>query len=228
MNKGIFITGTDTSVGKTVVAAGIAALVKSWGINVGVMKPVSTGDRSDAKLLIQATGVDDELDVVNPQFFKASLAPTVSAALERKEVNLEVIYRAYWYLQKRYDFLVVEGIGGAKVPLGESTYVIDLIHALRLPALVVSRPTLGTLNHSILTLDALDAGKVPLVGLLFNGGHGKSPAEKTNPMALQEHITVPVLGTLSHQATFAKSPQATAQALAKLPRFLKALKRLTP
>src|SRR5690242_15150576 len=111
MNKGIFITGTDTGVGKTVVACGVARFLKSKGVRVGVMKPVCTGSQEDPKRLIKAAGVDDDLALVNPQFFRAPLAPTVSAALERREVHLDQVYSAFWALSKKYDLMVVEGIG---------------------------------------------------------------------------------------------------------------------
>jgi len=246
MNKGIFITGTDTGVGKTVIACGIARLLKSWGVNVGVMKPVASGDRNDAIRLIKASGMLTSspagsgrgpmdprlrhagmtalLDLVNPQFFKAPLAPSAAAGLEGRHVRSEIIYKAYWHLSKKYDVMVVEGAGGVKVPLGESTYMTDLIEALRLPALVVSRTALGTINHTLLTLEALAAEKVPVVGVLFNGGTGKTPAEKTNPEVLQDHTTVQVLGSLRKQGSV--SPDATARALSRLPLLVKALKRL--
>ncbi len=168
MNKGIFVTGTDTGVGKTIVACGIARLMKSWGMSVGVMKPIATGDRSDAEHLIAAAEVDDALDLVNPQFFKAAVAPTVAADVEGTHIDIETIYKAYWQLSKTYDAMVVEGIGGVKVPLGDSTYVVDLIKALRLPALLVSRPVVGTLNHSLLSIDALLQKEVPMIGVLFS------------------------------------------------------------
>jgi dethiobiotin synthetase len=225
MNKGIFITGTDTGVGKTVIACGIAKLLKSLGVNVGVMKPVATGGRQDAARLRQAAGVTEDLDVINPQYFKAPIAPTVSAALEHREVNLESIYRSYWFLQKHYDVVVVEGIGGVKVPLGESMYVVDLIQALRLPALVVGRAALGTLNHTFLTLDALEAGKIPVMGVVLNGGRGKTLPEKTNPEELQDHMTVPLLGTVPFQAVYRKNPAASSAVLKRLPRFMKELRR---
>src|SRR5439155_22061817 len=138
MNKGIFITGTDTGVGKTLVASGVARLLKSWGVKVGVMKPVATGDQNDAKALLKAADLSEDLSLANPQFFKAPLAPSVAAELEGREVDSEKIYKAFWHLSKKYDVMVLEGIGGVKVPLGESTYLVDLIEALRLPALVVS------------------------------------------------------------------------------------------
>jgi dethiobiotin synthetase len=224
MNKGVFITGTDTGVGKTLVACGIARLLKSWGVKVGVMKPLATGDQEDARRLIKAVDLDEPLDVVNPQYFKAPLAPSVAADLEGRKVNSENIYKAYWHLSKKYDVMIVEGIGGVKVPLGESTYVVDLIEALRLPALVVSRAGLGTLNHTLLTLDALAQEKIPVIGVLFNNGTGKTLVEKTNPDALQEHTTVQVLGHLRHQSL--RDPDAIAHALGRLPLLVKALKRI--
>src|SRR5689334_6471088 len=100
-NKGLFITGTDTGVGKTLVACGIARLLKAAGVHVGVMKPVSSGGREDAIRLIKAAGIKEDLDVVNPQHFKAAVAPTVAAALESREIDIAAVYKAYWFLQKR-------------------------------------------------------------------------------------------------------------------------------
>ena len=226
MNKGLFITGTDTGVGKTLVACGMVRLLKSWKVNVGVMKPIATGDQDDVKRLMKAAEVDDEISLVNPQFFKAALAPSVAAALERKEVDVARVYSAYWALSKKYEVMIVEGVGGVKVPLGESMYVADMIETLRLPALVVSRAGLGTLNHTLLTLDALEKEKIPVVGVLFNGGKGHALAEKTNPEALQEHTTVQVLGHLKFNARFRTNPLATAAAIHRLPLLARALKRL--
>ena len=146
--------------------------------------------------------------------------------MESREVDSAAIYKAFWHLSKKYDVMVVEGVGGVKVPLGESTYVVDLIEALRLPALVVGRAGIGTLNHTLLTLDALADKKVPVTGVLFNGGTGKSLAEKTNPDALQDHATVQVLGTLRFDRQFVKNFDCLAKSLGRLPLLVKALKRL--
>src|SRR5882724_12689277 len=108
MNKGIFVTGTDTEIGKTVVACGIARYLKNLGMRVGVMKPICTGNQDDARRLIRAAQVDDDLTLVSPQFFKAPLAPTVSAAMERREIRLDRVYSAFWTLSKKYDVMVVE------------------------------------------------------------------------------------------------------------------------
>ena len=186
------------------------------------MKPVSTGSQDDARRLARAAGVDDDLGVVNPQFFKAALAPTIAAALERREVHLDKVYSAFWTLSKKYDVMVVEGIGGVKVPLGESTYVVDLIEALRVPALVVSRAGLGTLNHTLLTLEALEKAKVNALGIVLNGGKGRTLAEKTNPEALQEHTTVQVMGHLKWNPRL-RNPAAAASAISRLPLLARAL-----
>src|SRR5258706_6800790 len=130
MNRGIFISGTDTGVGKTVVACGIARFLKARGVKVGVMKPVCTGDQDDARRLVRAADVDDDLTLVNPQFFKAPLAPTVAAAFERRELQLETVYIAFWTLSKKYDVMVVEGIGGVENPLGEAPFVAGMMAAL--------------------------------------------------------------------------------------------------
>lgn len=226
MTRGLFITATDTGVGKTLIACGIARWLRSEGLRVGVMKPVSSGDRNDAKRLIAAAQIREDLDVVNPQHFRAPLAPSVAASLERRAVDMDRIYQAYWALHKRYDVLIVEGAGGVKVPLAESTYVMDLIAAFRLPALVVARAGLGTINHSLLTLDALDQAKIEVVGLLLNGGSGKTLAEATNPDEIQDHTAFPVLGHLRNRSVYPRDVDALARALRKIPRLSKAVQRI--
>lgn len=225
MNRGIFVTGTDTAVGKTVVACGIARLLRDHKMSVGVMKPISTGDQNDAQSLIAASGVKDELQLVNPLYFEAPLAPYIAAQAEGREVEMEHIYKAFWALSKKHDVMVVEGVGGVKVPLGESTYVLDLIEALRLPALVIARAGLGTINHTLLTVEALMNKKIPVVGVLLNGGNGKSLAEITNPEALQNQTPAQILGHLKANPKFPKDPSATAAALSRFPLFEKAILR---
>jgi len=224
LNKGLFITGTDTGVGKTTIAAGIARLLKSWGVRVGVMKPVATGDRQDVHRLMKAAGVKDDVSVINPQFFKAPLAPDVAAALERRHVTMDRIYNAYWYLHKKYDVLIVEGAGGVKVPLGETTYVVDMIQALGLPALVVARASLGTINHTILTLEALARVNVPVAGILLNGGSGRTLAETTNLDSLPHYTSVPVLGHVKNLPARGRRDEDVVSALERLPRFVQALR----
>jgi dethiobiotin synthetase len=224
MNKGLFIAGTDTGVGKTVVACGLARLLQKRGVRVGVMKPLCAGDRKDARRLMKAAKLDEDLELVNPQHFEAALAPSVAAQIEGRLVDTSKVYEAFWRLSKKYEVMLVEGIGGVKVPIGESTYVMDLIGALRLPVLLVSRNALGTLNHTLLTLDALAHARIPVAGVLFNGGKGKTLAERSNPVALQDHTTVQVLGELKYHLGFANDPQAVARALSRLPLLVRAIR----
>lgn len=225
MNKGLFITGTDTGIGKTLIAEGIAGWLRQEGVKVGVMKPIASGDGNDIQRLMRAAGTKDPLSETNPLHFKAPLAPSVAAALEDREVDLDQVYAAFWALHKKYDVLILEGAGGVKVPLGETTYVTDLMAALQLPALVVARAGLGTLNHSLLTLDALEAAKVPVAGILLNGGTGKLLAEATNPEELQNHTAISVVGHLKHNPKFPKQLPTLVAALQELPGLRKVLRR---
>jgi len=225
MNKGLFVTGIDTGVGKTLVACGIARLLKRWGLNPGVMKPVATGDREDAKRLLAAAQAPEPMALANPQFFKTPMAPTVASQLENRAVDLDSVYQAYWKLSKRFDVLVVEGIGGVKVPLGESTYVSDLIQALRLSALLVARNSLGTLNHTLLSLGELERLNVSVMGVLFNNGsRRRGLVEQTNPATLQEYTVSRVLGELPFRPAYEKNSDAVADALERLPSFTRALR----
>jgi|SRR6185437_4358030 len=226
MKNGLFITGTDTGVGKTLVACGVARLLSDAGVRVGVMKPVATGERGDARRLLRAARLRENLRLVNPQFFKRPLGPETAARLEGRRVDLESVYQAYGMLAKKYDFLVVEGVGGVRVPLDESTDVAGLIQTLRLPALVVARAGLGTLNHSLLTLDALKKNKIPVMGILLNARRGRGLAEATNASALQGHTSVPVFGPLRFQAAYARDTDLLCRALQRLPRLAQALRAI--
>ena len=132
---GIFVTGTDTGVGKTVVAAGLALVLKERGMKVGVMKPVATGCIGEGKRLISEDAVflfeaaENEFPpLVNPLRFRSPLSPNVASVIEKKEIPIEKILKAYRELQHHYDYLIVEGIGGLLVPLTPEYYVANLIH----------------------------------------------------------------------------------------------------
>jgi len=139
--KGFFITGTDTGVGKTFVTAGIAAVLKEKGIDVGVMKPVETGcneksgklEPQDAISLKNAAGVNDDIDLINPYRFKAALAPSIASKLEGKVVDLNRIKECYEVLLSKHQLMLVEGAGGVLVPLNEGETVADLVSSSNCP-----------------------------------------------------------------------------------------------
>lgn len=201
MNRHLLVTGTDTGIGKTVVAAGLAAALRRRGIDAGVMKPVSCGDRDDARFLTRAAGVTDPLDLVNPLFFKRPLAPSVAAAAERRAVDLRPVWAAYRSLSAAHERLVLEGVGGLLVPIRERWTVAHLAKRLRLPLLIVTRPRLGTLNHTALTVLAARAFGLRILGLVVNHAT-RGRADRRTWSALEAETGVPILG----EVPFAKDP----------------------
>jgi dethiobiotin synthetase len=210
VDRGIFITGTDTGVGKTYVAAGIAAALRSRGANVGVMKPVETGCRirsgalipADALRLVRAARAHDPLALINPYRFRKPLAPSVAAALEGKKIQVSRIMHAYRTLLRRHDFMIIEGAGGIMVPLARNYLYLDLARSIGLPVVVVARPGLGTINHTLLTVAALGERGISIAGVVINYSDDRKPglAEETSPGAIEKISRVPVLGTVPYGA----------------------------
>lgn len=208
MKKGIFITGTDTGVGKTYVAAGIASALRKNDINVGVMKPVETGCSirsrktipKDALRLMKAAQVRDSLNLVNPYRFRRPLAPLTAAELENRTVDIQKIVNAYQTLSQRHDSMIVEGAGGIMVPLSRKLTFLDLAQSLGLPVLVVARPNLGTINHTLLTIAALQERKIEIAGIVINYGTNqrKGLAEKTGPGVIETISGVTILEAVSY------------------------------
>ncbi|MDR2351377.1 MAG: dethiobiotin synthase [Endomicrobium sp.] len=154
MHKGIFVTATGTEVGKTYVSCRILEFLKSLGVKCGCFKPVSTGDRNDAKALIESSGsVEESAEVVTPEFFKNPMSPYGASLLENKKFNLKKTKKAFDYFFNKYNFTVVEGVGGVMVPLKKNFFISDLIKIFNLPVIVVARHNLGTINHTLLTIE---------------------------------------------------------------------------
>ncbi len=176
--QGLFITGTDTGVGKTVVTAAIVAWLRHQGLKTGVMKPLETGvDRecssaanSDALFLMECGDIQDDLSEVCPIRLKPAASPYQAALIENRTLEPETIVSAYRNLSDKYDWMLVEGIGGVHVPITRDYRVADLIRDLGLPAVVVTRYHLGTLNHTLMTLDALKQNNISVQGVIFNRG----------------------------------------------------------
>jgi dethiobiotin synthase len=152
--RGLFVTGTDTGVGKTLVACTVARALRERGIDLGVMKPIETGVGSDGPLdaiaLRAAAGAEDALDLVCPQQFALPAAPTVAAAHEGREVDLVMLDAAWAVLAARHDSMLVEGAGGLLVPAAAGVTMADLAERFGLPLLIAARGSLGTINHTLL------------------------------------------------------------------------------
>jgi dethiobiotin synthetase len=203
---GLFITGTDTGVGKTYVAAMIARELRTAGVCVGVYKPAASGCRKDhgrlisddAEQLWDAAGRPGEFDCVCPQRFLAPLAPHLAARAEGKRLDTTLLHEGLRYWQQRSEVILVEGAGGLLSPLGDEEYVADLAWDFGFPLVVVSRNVLGTINHTLQTLfvAAHWRGGLKVAGIVLN-----QPARATaddvslasNRDELQARASVPIL-----------------------------------
>jgi dethiobiotin synthetase len=206
--QGYFITGTDTNVGKTVVTACLANLFKNRGENVGVMKPIETGvdpecsssANSDAKFLIEVTGVQDTLEDVCPYRLKTPASPYQAAKIEGKELYLEKILERFRALQSKHSIMLVEGIGGLLVPITQRYNVTDLALQMNLPLIIVSRIQIGTLNHTLLTINAARQHGLKVAGVILNPVHEGEldTIEEKQGSLIEELSDTPILGTCPH------------------------------
>ncbi len=203
MTTGIFITGTDTCVGKTVVAAGLAGALKHIGYSVGVMKPVQSGAgvrmgrlySQDAEFMMNVVGRADEMELICPVLLREPMAPAIAAEMEGTTVDIGLIKNAYMELDKRHDFVIVEGAGGIAVPLKGGFLISDLISLLNIPAIIVARPGLGTINHTVLTIEYAKKSGISVIGVIMNNCHG-GIVEETNKRVISELTGVPIIGAI--------------------------------
>ncbi len=208
MLKGIFITGTDTGVGKTFVASGLLRAFNEMGYKVCPMKPVETGCKvrdgrlipHDGMKLIKASGVKEPLDIINPYRFKLPLAPSVAAELEGVRIHKRKIISTCRYLLNKYEVTIVEGAGGIMVPIYKRYLYRDLIKELDLPVVIVSRPGLGTINHTLLTIEVAKSRGIEVIGIIINYAvkTKRDPSEKTNPEILSKISGIPILGVIPY------------------------------
>jgi dethiobiotin synthetase len=151
----IFITGTDTGIGKTVLAALLTKFVRQRGVNAAGLKPICSGGRGDARKILTAINGILSLDEINPWHFRAPIAPLLAARRENRKVKLPKVLAHIRAMQKRFDLLAVEGAGGLFSPLGEDFDSRDLIQALQATPVIVAQNRLGAVNQILLTLEAL-------------------------------------------------------------------------
>jgi dethiobiotin synthetase len=226
--RGILVTGTDTGVGKTWVAAGLTYALRRQGLRAVYFKPVQSGCPreqgrlipTDARFAQELAGLAEPLEVLTPVALELPLAPGVAAARARVKVDLARIAAVYRELAAKYEFMVVEGAGGLYVPLVDTRFlVLDLARWLRLPLVVVARAGLGTINHTALTVMAARHHGITVAGVVLNR-YPATPglAEQTNPQIIEEITGVPILGLVPEVSDLAASPgrQAFLAALAKI------------
>ena len=195
--KVIFITATDTAVGKTVTAFCLGVLLRNQGFDVGVMKPVQCAG-GDAQFLKKALGLQEELRVINPFYAPEPLSPYLAFRRARIKFDKRRVQEGLKKLRARHDVVLVEGAGGLMVPLTKGYYNADLIADLKAKVIIVARLGLGTINHALLTINEAKRRGLMIMGLVFcqTKPVRKGLPENTNPQEIEKLSGVEVLGII--------------------------------
>jgi dethiobiotin synthase len=215
MGRGIFITGTGTDVGKTAITAGLLRGLRAQGLDAVSMKPVQTGAHRDGGVWrspdldvhCRAAGLEpdaEEYSRMAPYCYEPACSPHLAARLIGRLPDINHIADCAEQLLARHDALLVEGAGGLMVPLDEKHLLIDLVERLRYPVVVVALAGLGTINHTLLTIEALQRRNLPVLGVVFNepAPLPRSAIKEDNPKAVARCSGVPVLGSVPHLPRF--------------------------
>ncbi len=191
--RGLFVTGTDTGVGKTVCACALARAARGRGVDVGVFKPIETGvgpeGPLDALALRRAAESGDTLEEICPVTYSMPAAPNVAAAAQHSALDTRPIHDAFREMRRRHEFVIAEGAGGLMVPIAENYDMGDLAADFGLPLIVVARTSLGTINHTLLTLREIATRQLELAGVILNHATGPlSAADAANLGHLRERL----------------------------------------
>ena len=206
MHKGLFVTATDTEVGKTFITGAIAAALKGRGICVGVVKPVASGgvvnaagelEAEDATFLMAAAGLEeDRRQAVNPVCLAPALTPAVAAAASGVTIHIAQLENACRTMLAESEITLVEGVGGITAPIWQEYLVADMMLSLALPAIIVTRPNLGTINHTVLTAAYAKQRGIKLAGIIINRWDEAQVTvlERSNLAYIEQLTGLPVLG----------------------------------
>ena len=209
MNKGLFITGTDTGVGKTWISAGIMKLLKNQGQSVIGMKPIASGCKltnaglrnEDALILQQQSSVEIDYEQINPYAFAPAIAPHIAAEQADVTIDIQRITKNYHALSTQADRVIVEGVGGWQVPLSGNNTVADLACALDLPIILVVGMRLGCINHALLTVQSIQQSGLKLAGWIANHIDPDMEEQGQNLLSIQQRIEAPLFGSIPFQNT---------------------------
>lgn len=198
MHKGIAIVGTDTGVGKTAVAAGLGRMFQDAGKKVAYLKPAQSGGTSDTDFVRSVLKLPDESWACPYQYSKP-LAPYPACLEDGQPMDFDVVKKAYDRLAENHDIVLVEAAGGLLVPVNEKQLQSDMIASLEIPAVFVVRPTLGTINHSLLSFREAERTGIPVLGFIVNQTDWTDqadPSVKDNPRIISQFSGIPHLGTI--------------------------------
>jgi dethiobiotin synthetase len=207
-NKGFFILGTDTNVGKTTIAVNLLSFLRTSGYSTIGLKPISSGSQltknglrnSDAIALQEAASIYLPYEYVNPFCFRLAAAPHIAAVEQACHLSLAKIMRSFHPLLKyEADYYVIEGIGGAAVPLNKTETMLDLLEALNLPVILVVGLRLGCLNHALLTYEILRKRNIPIVACVANQIDPDMQFREENALYLKQSMDVPFFSFICYQ-----------------------------
>ncbi|MGY5151737.1 MAG: dethiobiotin synthase [Candidatus Nitrosopumilus sp. bin_6a] len=200
--KSLFITGTDTDVGKTYITAGLAVSFQKMGVDVGVMKPFAAGfaqkkgyKSEDVEILLRAANALDPENLVNPQFFPIPASPFTAWKNLKTKPKIPLIISSFKKLSKLHDMILVEGMGGIMTPILKEYYVTNLIKDMKIPTVIVTRSKVGTINHTIMTVKMCEKYKIPVKGIIINNFDSGYPVNELT-RDLKSLTQVPVLGSI--------------------------------
>jgi dethiobiotin synthetase len=202
MSKAFFIIATDTEVGKTFIAAGLAFAAQAKGLSVGISKPISCGGIEDAKFYKLKLQLKDSIDSINPIKFKQPLSPYAAMKTEKIKIDTRKIKDSVKKLIAGRDLVFVEGLGGALAPVKKNYYVADMAKDLNIPCIIIARAGLGTINHTLMTIEALKKRKIMIAGIIMNGFEGKEPSQISNAKVIEELSGIKVIGEIKARSSF--------------------------
>lgn len=191
----VFITGTDTGVGKTVFSVWLVNRLRERGLRAAGYKPICCGDRQDAEDLLAASASGLTIDEINPLWLHTPAAPLTASLEEGRAIDLADLRDGFVRLKGKVDCLVVEGVGGWIVPITHRYFSSDLAAEFHLPVIVVAQNRLGCLNHTFLTVRSIEAAGLNCAGIILNNIEGASHevAPRTNAAILRRCLTMPVV-----------------------------------
>ena len=215
----VFVSGTDTGVGKTSFTVWLLQRLRAQGMRVAGYKPICCGDREDASQLLAASSPGLTIDEINPVWLRTPAAPLTAATVEDREIDRLALRDGFARLQERFDFVAVEGVGGWVVPITTDYFTSDFAAQLRLPVVIIARNRLGCLNHVFLTIRSVEAAALKCAGVVLNDLGGEfDVASRTNAEILQRCLSLPILPRFERES--AAIPALLGQMLPELGHLL--------
>ena len=200
--KSLFITGTDTDVGKTYITAGLAITLRKMGVDVGVMKPFAAGiaqkkgfKSEDVEILSNAAKISDPETLLNPQFFPISASPYTAWKKLKIKPKIPLILSSFKKLSQNHKMILVEGMGGTMTPILKDYYVVNLIKNMKIPTIIVTRSKVGTVNHTLMTVMMCQKYKIPIKGIIINNFDNGYPINQLKK-DLESLTGIKVLGSI--------------------------------